>query len=358
MTRRIGRKRLRNKFSPQSTFSPKKYRNFSALSAESVGEDLSKSEDSTTETTKTGNIASGEMDHSIISESQSEIEASQVAAPVTTSLVGPMHMSTPPPPASQFYSQSTMIDNGVLVNFPQQMLQLSGQMPQMPPPPPPKLSDEEIVRIAQQMKNIIREDIDKLVEERVASAVEPLKKEISELKSTICSLQSDIKSVISKNDELEQYSRRACLRISGIKESENENVTDLVFDLADRIGADIRPADIDRAHRVGRMRDTNDANHGREIIVKFNNSEARLQVLKGRSKLREQRAKIFINEDRTKVRKTLAYECRQLKKKRLIVNTWVYAGNVYIQTLNGAKRQISCLSDIDPTRGNVPPPRV
>ena len=41
------------------------------------------------------------------------------------------------------------------------MLQLSGQMPQMPPPP--QLSDDEEVRIAQQMKTIIREDIDKLV---------------------------------------------------------------------------------------------------------------------------------------------------------------------------------------------------
>ena len=58
----------------------------------------------------------------------------------------------------------------------------------------------------------------------------------------------------------------------------NENVTDLFFDLANRIGADIRPADIDRVHHVGRMRDTNDANHGRKIIVKFNNSDAGLQV--------------------------------------------------------------------------------
>ena len=41
---------------------------------------------------------------------------------------------------------------------------------------------------------------------------------------------------------------------------------------------------------------TKDANHGREIIVKFNDSDERLQVLKGRSKLREQRAKIFIND--------------------------------------------------------------
>ena len=74
-------------------------------------------------------------------------------------------------------------------------------------------------------------------------------------------------------------------------------------------------ADIDRAHCVGRMRDTNGANHGLEVIVKFNNSDARLHVLKGRSKLRAQRAKIFISEDLTKVRKTLAYECRHLKNR-------------------------------------------
>ena len=76
-----------------------------------------------------------------------------------------MHMSALPPPASQFYSQSLMIDSEVLVNFPQQTLQLSGQMPQTPPPPLPKLSDDEVIRIAQQMKIIIREDIDRLVKE-------------------------------------------------------------------------------------------------------------------------------------------------------------------------------------------------
>ena len=82
------------------------------------------------------------------------------------------------------------------------MLQLSGQMP---PPPPPKLSNDEVVQIAQQMKTIIRADIDKLVKESVASAVVPLKKEIAKLKYGFFSLQSNIKSVISKNDELEQY---------------------------------------------------------------------------------------------------------------------------------------------------------
>ena len=87
-----------------------------------------------------------------------------------------------------------------------------------------------------------------------------------------------------RNDDLEQYTRRSCLRISGIPETQNEDTTHHVLILAGEVGADISIDDIDRSHRVGRFQEHN-ANEddfgdirdepsqsfrSREIIVKFN----------------------------------------------------------------------------------------
>ena len=69
------------------------------------------------------------------------------------------------------------------------------------------------------------------------------------------SLQNKVIALQTKQDENKQYSRRMFLRISGIRETKNEDVTkvlDLKF--AKTMDSNIKSADIDRAHRVGRPR--------------------------------------------------------------------------------------------------------
>ena len=65
-----------------------------------------------------------------------------------------------------------------------------------------------------------------------------------------------------------------CLRISGIAESENEDVNKLVLELAARVGSNIGLADIDLAHRldIPSNNDTKKSERSprrREIIIKF-----------------------------------------------------------------------------------------
>ena len=74
--------------------------------------------------------------------------------------------------------------------------------------------------------------------------------------------------------------------------------------MAKRVGANIDPDDIDRSHGVGRVSNPSDKSdepqatpRRREIVIKFNNSNARLNLLKGKSVLRAQKANISINED-------------------------------------------------------------
>lgn len=147
-----------------------------------------------------------------------------------------------------------------------------------------RLSDDDVLRIAQQMKLVLREEIQQLVDLHIASVVEPIREELAAVKKACAKYEKDIDELKARNDELEQYSRRSCLRIAGIPENGQEDVPNIVLNLANRVGANIHPEDIDWAHRVGRMQAGNEhngntdgtngnrarrSNIGREIIVKF-----------------------------------------------------------------------------------------
>ena len=112
------------------------------------------------------------------------------------------------------------------------------------------------------------------------------------------------------------------------------------MDISSRIRASIAPCDIDRLHRVGRKvgRDENQgAQRTRDIIIKFTKYGARLAFLKGRRSLREQNASVFINKDFTSARMELAFECRNLKRAKIIKKVWTYNGNVFIEDNNDTR---------------------
>ena len=83
-------------------------------------------------------------------------------------------------------------------------------------------------------------------------------------------------------DQGEQYSRRNCLRITGVPEEATENTDEIVLKLAFDLGTDIRLSDIDRSHRFGRI-DSARA-RPRDIIVKF---ATRQKLYKVRSSLKD-----------------------------------------------------------------------
>lgn len=217
------------------------------------------------------------------------------------------------------------------------------------------LSEQDVIRIAQLVKSMLHEEITQIVQINVTSATAALQTELSDVKAKCKKLEDEVLVLQTKYDDIEQYSRRMCLRISGIAETEREDINKIVLDFAARVNANVGPEDIDRAHRVGKVSGTNENNgaratRSREIIIKFTNSTARLSLLKGRAKLREQNVRnIYINEDLTPARKQLAYECRRIKRLRSskIKKTWVFAGYPHILDDSGNRVKITCLSDLD-----------
>ncbi len=127
------------------------------------------------------------------------------------------------------------------------------------------------MRIAVKIKELMMTEIETMVDLKVKDATESYRKDIRDIQSRNQQLQSEVRSLRSDVDNLEQYSRRNCIRISGIDEANDENVEHVVRNIAERLKVDITPADMDRCHRVGRPYQ----NRPREIIVKLTNYRAR-----------------------------------------------------------------------------------
>ena len=69
-------------------------------------------------------------------------------------------------------------------------------------------------------------------------------------------------------DEFEQYSRRNCLLLHGVRELEFENTNVIMKIVKEEIDVDIREEDLDRTHRVGNPKVCKE-DKPRPIIITF-----------------------------------------------------------------------------------------
>ena len=111
-----------------------------------------------------------------------------------------------------------------------------------------------------------------------------------------------------KYDDIEQYSRKFNLEIHGIPERKEEDIAQIILDLAEAIDADVREEDIDICHRLYKAE-----GKARPIIVKFTNYDSKYEMYSKRLRLRkvDNREKfgverVFINENLTS-RRALLY---------------------------------------------------
>ena len=145
--------------------------------------------------------------------------------------------------------------------------------------------------------------------------------EIRELNVRVTALEE-------KTDDLEQYSRRNTVRIRSIPEALNEDTDGLVKDVAARkLDVQLTKHDFVRSHRVGRKSEEKDT--PRDVIVRFTSHNTKVAVMRNARKLKG--THIFINEDLTKVRSTIAWEARSLKRENKVADTWTRDGIVFVK---------------------------
>ena len=54
-----------------------------------------------------------------------------------------------------------------------------------------------------------------------------------------------------------------------------------------------------------------------------------------------------MNEDVAPMRKSLAYECRQLRHENKVLKTWVYGGNVFVTDRNNNRVKITQIDELE-----------
>ncbi|WAQ95100.1 hypothetical protein MAR_007571, partial [Mya arenaria] len=134
-----------------------------------------------------------------------------------------------------------------------------------------------------------------------------------------------------KADAAEQYSRRNCLRISGIPETLSQ--TDVkILDIVKGIDVDLPLDDKDRSHRLiksaffcicgcwWKTRSISSKGHHRQI------RHVKSSKLKASS-----HAHVYINEDLTTKHSWICYHARCILKSKLVTCVWTDDGNILVR---------------------------
>ena len=149
---------------------------------------------------------------------------------------------------------------------------------------------------------------------------------------------ADLESKLTvKQDDLEQYQRRQCLRIFGVPEEREEDTDVIAINVAKKIGVDLSIEDIDRSHRIGR---STNGEKVRPVIVKFISYRKRSEMFHNKKLLKG--SGITIREDLTKRRHDLLRKCIE---KYGLKNVWTLDGVIHAK-IGENKRRITKEEDI------------
>ena len=215
------------------------------------------------------------------------------------------------------------------------------------------LCDEQILK---KMKTTLfpQELSDKL--DHLSAQVEVLTKQLATKEQRITELEKKVATLEAQTDAVEQYSRRANLRFQGIPDSDGEDTDSLIITLINEqinVEPRVQNTDIERSHRVGPKVDKQGRRRVRPIIVRFAKERTRDVVYRARFRLKDVNAKrplekIFINENLTSTRASLAAEARPIKKAGKIQDTWTYNGNILIKNARSDIIQVREFADLAP----------
>ena len=175
--------------------------------------------------------------------------------------------------------------------------------------------------------------------------VEDRQHELTTLQRAVDSQLDRTKAIEETANQLEQYSRRSCVRIFGIKETDGESTDTIVCDLANKkMDVPLSTSDIDRSHRVGKR--VPNSVHPRPIIVKFVSYRTRTTFIKARRKLKG--SKITVQEDLTAKNQEIY---RKTYKSAKVESAWTVDGRVFalVNTTGGKKMKklITSIHDVE-----------
>ena len=139
----------------------------------------------------------------------------------------------------------------------------------------------------------------------------------------------------------EQYDRRKNTEITGIPDDiEDKNLEHSVIEIFKAADIQISHNDVEDCHRIGKPK-----GNSKKTIVRLVNRKYCKQILYNRrkfknfdgSKIGMSNTKIFVNENLTNYNHQLAFNCRKLKREKLISKTYSSNGIIHIVQILGNK---------------------
>lgn len=211
-------------------------------------------------------------------------------------------------------------------------------------------TDDDVQRLAMAVKNLMLDDLRKELRQDmhlcINNATSPLYAEIQQLKQENFNLKKsigEIPKINSKLDDLEQHSRKSCVRISGVPESVGENTADIVCDIAKKLNVNLVSNDISVSHRLP------SAKGHKQIIARFTHAQKRSELLKATKNIPKipDLKGIGISQDLTKNRSKIAYLARQAVKQKQIKSTSVRDGKIFITDKADNRKIITCEDELN-----------
>lgn len=186
-----------------------------------------------------------------------------------------------------------------------------------------------------------------IVEEKVRQEITALRVQLKEKDEVIQKLKTEVGTLQDQVDSMEQYSRRNNLRITGLKEKDNENAIQTTLEMFNdvmKVDPPVCEAEIDRVHRVGRP--SGDPQNPRPMLVKFATYRSRSRVVSFRTNLNgiKHPYPIYLNEDLSRARMDQFYRARVAKKRAQINGCWTHDGTLVIKDLNNTIKSANTLS--------------
>ena len=238
--------------------------------------------------------------------------------------------------------------------------------------------------------------ISKEVSKQVQTLVQPLIDTIKQKDVEIAALNDKCDELQERCDDLEQYSRKNSIRISGIPETQDENPFKIVMEVCNKklnLKSPLQLSEISNCHRVGQRKA--DGSH-RQILVKFMNYQIRKRVFGAKSELKHHNKEfkknqnvsprngdaesnvtsdssdhnaesadratdsvdtdadapilmpgpIYINEDLCRGRAQLAHRASEIRRAGGINETWTFDGFVIVKDLQNKIKKISRRADL------------
>ena len=152
-------------------------------------------------------------------------------------------------------------------------------------------------------------------------------RQISELKSEVKYLNEKVETMDRSLNCHEQYSRRNCLLIHGVKENEKEDTDEVVIEFFEKeMKEKLSANDIDRSHRLGKKQT---GSTPQPIIIKFTRYNVR-NVIFRKKKILKGKA-VSITENLTKKRIT---EMKVARETYGFKNVWSQDGKILYTDAN------------------------